>query len=167
MAIILSPDLLGIEGQTHEATAAVVKLNGVELGDNAIRSITSFGWSSEGVENNFALGNPQIVSYTNGVIVPRDITITVYVAAAEIIKTIISPIGKYALTKFNLTIQLDAPDSQFPGVAGLISLPTLTTSISGCKLIGESTGVEAGGASVMNEWTVKPLRIESAAGTGI
>jgi hypothetical protein len=164
--IILSPDLLGIEGQTHEATASVVKINGVELSENAIRSITSLGWSKEGVNNNFALGNRHLVSYTSGVIVPRDISIILYSAMAEVIKGIISPTGKWAVSKFNITVQLDAPSSAFPGVAGLLSLPVLTTTINGCEIIGTDTGIEAAGGAIVDTWTVKPLKIRSPSGLG-
>lgn len=168
MGIILSPDLLGIEAQTHEANAAIVKINGVEIGDNALRSITSLGWSREGVENNFALGNRELVSFTEGVIVPRDITITLYTAMAEAIKAIIGgPLGTWAKSRFNITVQLDAPESAFPGVVGLLGLPVLTTTITGCLIIGTSLGVEAGGAAIVDEWTVKPRRIESASGLGL
>lgn len=164
--IVLSPDLLGIEGQAHEGNAAKVKLNGVELDNNAIQSITSLGWSREGVNNNFALGNDYLASYTSGVIVPRDLTIVVYAAMSEVLKSIISSTGKWGKTKFSITVQLDAPESAFPGVAGLLGLPTLTTSITGCMITGVEQGIESAGGAIVDNWTVKPLKIYSPSGPG-
>ena len=167
MPIVLSPNLLGIEGQTHEANAATVKLNGVDLDDNSIQSLTTLGWSKEGVNNNFALGARYISSYTSGAIVPRDLTLVFYTAMAEVVKGIVSPSGAWARTKFGITLQLEAPESAFPGVSGLLGLPVLTTSITGCEIIGVESGVEAAGGAIIDTWTIKPLRIYSPSGLGI
>ena len=98
---------------------------------------------------------------------PRDVTMVVYAAMAELLKSIISPRGKWLRDRFSLTIQLDAPSSAFPGVSGLLSLPTLTTSIVGCKLLGTEEGIESAGGAVVDNWTIKPLKIDGPSGIGV
>jgi hypothetical protein len=166
MGIILDPALFGLQGRTHEANAAIVKFNGTDVGKNSVVSITGNGINKEGVNNNFALGSRGLVSYTSGVVVPRDLTVTIYTAMAETIKSLISPAGNWLVDKFSITLQLDAPSSAFPGVTGLLSLPVLTSSIVGCEIIGTELGVEPAGGAIVDVWTIKPLRIDTPSGQG-
>lgn len=167
MPIILDPALLGTEGAgAHEASAALVKIGTVELGDNSIVSITGRGISREGVNNNFAIGRADLASFTDGVVYPKDIVMTIYAAMAEVIKGLISADGKWLKRRFNMSIQLNPPSGGFPGVVGLLTAPTLTTSIIGCLIIDTEQSIEAAGGAITEAWTIKPLRIITPSGSG-
>jgi hypothetical protein len=163
--IILDPSLLGIEGQTYEGKDAVVRLNGVQI-PKCIGAVTGAGHTVNGAAYGWALGSRRPVYLTKGTIEPSEFTVSVMYHASTILKQIISPLGRFLDDVWSLEIQFDNPGSGIPGLASLLTLPTITMSWEQCQIVKTGMPIEIGGSAQIEEWTVKALIFNDPAGVG-
>lgn len=163
MAIILNPALFGLEGEALEPRDLIAKINGFDI-TNCIVSVGSVGHNREDSEWVKMQGQKRATVYTRGMIVPKDMTLTILAAGAALLKQTISPIGKWAETKFTLTIQFAPPLSALPGLPSILSLPTLTWTMSKCLLMSDGFGSETG--AIKDEWTIRIGELDTPAGLG-
>lgn len=163
--ITLDPSILGLEGQLIEVNMAVIKIAGIEIPNGIVTSFTGVGHSREQSDWVPGLGQSLNDKFTTGIMTPKDISLKILVAVVPLIKQAISITGKWAKTRFPMSLQFQPPASAIVGLPGITGLPTLTWTFDGCLLMDDGTGAETG--AVIAEWTVRPGKIDTPSGIGI
>lgn len=154
-----------VQAAVFSSKDVTVTINGATF-PSAISSISK-GVAVEGVEHQFALGDPNPFALNDGNIKPKDTVWKVHAHALLGILTAIAPDGNYIGVSFDMEVILDKASS--PGFALLslaAKLPTTSASLIGCKITDVASSYEANGAALTVDVTAKVLRYTEGGAAG-